>query len=180
MNYTVVCKCGKPHSVTANETGERLICSCEQTVVVPQMPKTTRQLIKSLVADGRLPVNDLCPISGEPADTTVVMTILRTPLQDNFIPNPLTDTVAGEFLGLPWKLLKLVRSGHATPEPDPDLAGGTILANAPIRIAAASRKTIIKASQRKLIRILRTVPIYAHLLDEYPQASVIVNLEEHS
>jgi hypothetical protein len=46
MNYTVVCECGKPHRVTAYPAGERLVCSCKQTVVIPEMLKNTRELIK--------------------------------------------------------------------------------------------------------------------------------------
>ena len=53
-----------------------------------------------------------------------------------------------------------------------------MLVDAPIRVSESSHARIVKASQNRLIQILRTVPIYAYLLDEYPQASVCVRIHK--
>lgn len=163
--YTVVCNCGQAYSVHRDEAGERRRCGCGQSVTIPKILQTTSELIRSMVASGRLPSNDHCPVSGEVADKTVVLNVLRALPRDNFIFHLLAGTALGAFFGIPGTQLMM---GEA---PD-NFTGGNVLADVPIRVSESACTTLMKASQKQLNSIVRTVPLYAHLLDEYPRGSV--------
>lgn len=164
--YPAVCDCGAVWEVTDDASGRRRCGSCQQTYFVPRIKKSTAELIESLVKSRRLPSNERCPISGEPADTTVVFTILHGKKQTGIGRDLLRRLLffAGGVLVL---FYDPDEGGHHTP-------GGNILGKTPMRFSSNSVAALPNASQRKLLEILRSIPVYAYLLDEHRSVYVRV------
>jgi hypothetical protein len=112
---------------------------------------------------GRLPAGDRCVVSGEYTHGVFDFWVQAEKVATGD-ENWLAKTLVALFIS-PMLLGAIDRPIR------PDVGRATFVP-APLRVASAVRPTIRKASQRTLKRWLRTVPIYAEQLREYPLARV--------
>jgi hypothetical protein len=157
--------------VRASQAGMNVTCDCGALIPVPSLSKLrelsgidpyesgTLDTIRRMIKIGELPEGDVCVFSGKP--TGDVLDLLVT------VPRVVVDRsgfavqILLALLVSPFFLLVPRRSEYTVHGEDKELKIRT-----PLRISAASQTKVRKASQRKLKRMLRSVPIYAKLLEE--------------
>lgn len=167
--FPVVCECGAVIEVTVDDSGEHLRCVCERAVRVPHILKETRELIRSLVAVGKLPNNERCPYSSEFAEIIVCFKVRHKDPRDMFD----KSLVVGVLFGWLYGLLMWGRAQEALEERGSNTSN--IIAELPLRFSSNSVARLRTASQRDCIRLLRTVPIYAYFLDQYRYLEVVAD-----
>jgi hypothetical protein len=121
--------------------------------------------ICAMVKRGELPLGDRCVVSGEPTHDAIDLWVQAERI------------FTGDENRLARILLALLISPHllyASSSSDPRRmnVGRETFVPTPIRVAEAYHRRVRNASQRRLKRWLRKVPIYAELLREYPFATV--------
>jgi hypothetical protein len=174
MRYSLVCSCGRSLSVEASQAGTSVACHCGSQVPVPSISKLrelagqepyevgTIDAIHGMLRRGELPAGDRCAVSGEPTEDFIELYVEAERI------HPGGDNRAYYWLGLlvsPLLLLGILRP------PRPDVGRETIVPT-PLRVVSAYHPKVRKAGQRALRQWLRSVPVYASLLDEYPRARV--------
>jgi hypothetical protein len=127
----------------------------------------TIDAIHRLIDQGSLPESQVCAVTGKPTLDVLTLTInASTAFQQR------GGWTAQLLLSLvcSWWLIFLPRVFARTV---PVEESATTI-QVPLRVSASHHARLRSASQRKLKRLLRTVPIYAKLLDENPHALVSV------
>lgn len=172
MPYSVTCQCGRVLAVAASQAGSSTECRCGRQLDIPRLselrsaagetpiPLNTVERIRAMIRQGELPVGDVCPYSGRPANETVYFDVQceRTWVRRR---GPKF------FFGWIGLLMALYHDG-----PREEFGRETTI-RVPLRIAGEARGQILRMrSQSKLKRLLLQTPIYGELLREYPQASV--------
>jgi hypothetical protein len=184
MNLSVQCECGKQLPVSATSAGSEASCSCGLRISIPTLselrrnaglnpiPLNTVETIQKLIRSNALPNEKTCPISGRIADTVVYFRVEcestwvkgREPLSVKWV------VVYVLFFGWLGKLLATIRND--TPREE---LGRDVSVDVPIKVSEETLSRVLKmTAQRKLKKILKTNPIYAKLLSEYPRAVVSV------
>ena len=165
----------RPDTRRAGDAGRHeVLCRCGAQVKVPSLSKlrelagqhayeaSTIDVIHGMLQRGELPAGGPCAVSGEPTEDVVELHVEAERIYragDNCVYALLGVLVSPIFLlGLFQK-------------PRPDVGRETIVST-PLRVAAAYHAKVRRSGQRALKRWLRSVPIYAKLLDEYPSARV--------
>lgn len=186
MSYHLACSCGREIAVTADQAGTQVRCSCGRTVAVPLLSQLRLaagkgayeagivDTIHCMIADGRLPHGNCCAISGLPTDDVVTLSVQceRKHLKRTD-GGHLAWVVLGILLLPLFALLRPATREHGVDE-DREI-GRDVIVPAPLRVHREQRGTLAKTrSQRTLRGWLQSVPIYAQLFDEYPEATVIV------
>jgi hypothetical protein len=181
MNYSVTCGCGKEHAVEATQAGSTLKCVCGRSIAVPLLsklriaagenavPLNTIETIREMIRRGELPNGEVCPHSGRRADSTVYFRVQceRMWVRGNESAN--IGLMVVYFLLLGW-IAVFVASQKSRPVEE--LGRDTSL-ELPLRVSSeVSAKIIRMRRQKRLKQLLRTTPIYATLLDEFPEAAV--------
>ncbi|QDV38532.1 hypothetical protein [Tautonia plasticadhaerens] len=176
MSFSLECSCGRSLAVQAAQAGTTLRCPCGAEVDVPSVGRLrelagrlayeagTIDVIRGMLWRGELPAGDRCAISGESTDDVADLSVEAERIY------PGGDHRAYAWLGLlvsPILLLGLFQ------EPRPDVGRETIVPT-PLRVASCYHPKLRRSGQRALKRWLRTVPIYARLLEEFPRARVKV------
>ena len=72
-------------------------------------------------------------------------------------------------------LVSLYAALRASREDGPAM-GRELIVDLPLRVAADCQQQVRRFRQRKLKELLQTVPIYDKLLQDYPQARLLVRL----
>jgi hypothetical protein len=136
---------------------------------------STADTIQGMVERGELPEGAVCAFSGAPTGDVLYLFIV--------VPRAFEqrEGTAGLFLASLWALLFSWWVGGLLTALLPQVFGPTVSVEeamrehhrartvpAPLRLASRHHARVRKASQRRLQRLLRTVPIYARLLDENP------------
>jgi hypothetical protein len=114
-----------------------------------------------MVQSGELPAGPTCAHSGEPTDDVLLLEILlpRHFQKKDSRENGLLMT-GGLIEVLPHLLLRAMFSHEEIEEE------GALTVRAPLRVAARHHLRVRKMGQWRLRRLLRTVPVYAKLLEE--------------
>jgi hypothetical protein len=176
--YALDCSCGRQISVTAADAGTGVDCDCGKTVRIPSLSKLreisgadpyeagTIDTIKRMIARGELPAGRLCAISRAQTEDVLACSVIvsrEITYQDSFF---LRYVLRGGLIG--W----LCRLGivFVRVEPAP---GSEIEVPTPIRLSARYQAKYRRAGQGRLVRLLKRVPIYAKLLEEYPHARIV-------
>jgi hypothetical protein len=179
MSYPVSCQCGMRHLVSATEAGSRIRCPCGNSLDVPTLsslrssagetpyPASTIEKIKAMIRDGRLPSGEICPYSGRPVNDTVFFHVQceRSSIEGE------SNTVASIIFGL----IAGIRGARILAEQirPPREVGRNTLIEIPLRISSDVRKQVLRIRRQKTLKaLLCHTPIYAQLLQEYPDASV--------
>ena len=181
--YAVDCPCGKVISVAASMAGSSVTCSCGASVAVPRLSELRQRIgqgafesgtidtIHRMIDTGELPSGNECVISGMRTTDAIVV---RVECERRWIKGP----SKGRFLFvlfvllLPFWMIWLAVAKTLSDEPRQELGRDTDV-ELPLRVHCDFHAQLRKTkSQRELKKLLRTVPIYAKLLDEYPHAKI--------
>jgi hypothetical protein len=180
MQYHVECRCGKPLAVKAEQAGTTVRCECGESVPVPSLSKLRAtagigsyesgsiDTIRRMLAEGTLPWGETCAVSGRPTRD-----VMRLEVQCERLQLPQDPVKFVLLLGMclgPWATLILFQGQR-------DQAHGReTVVTIPLRVCREYHRGLERWwSKRKLRRLLRTVPVYARLLDEYPRAAIAVD-----
>ena len=179
MAYSLKCGCGRSISVGADQAGMAAACECGGRVAVPSLGKLremsgrdsyesgTIDIIVGMLKRGELPAGDRCAVSGEPTRDTIELSVEAERVHLG------KDDTSHLWLALIWwPALLFGLGGRRTPD-----VGRQTIVPTPLRVEASQRPRFLKASQKKRKRWLRTVPIYARLLHDYPDARVLTEQE---
>lgn len=174
MEFSVECSCGQILTVRVTQAGTTMLCRCGAQVKVPSLSKlreragqdayeaSTIDVIYGMLRRGELPTGDRCAVSGDPTEDVV----------DLYVEAERTyrarDNRIYAWLGV---LVSPILLFGLFQKPRPDVGRETIVPT-PLRVAAAYHPRVRRSGQKALKRWLRSVPIYARLLEEYPRARV--------
>jgi hypothetical protein len=178
MEYLVDCPCGKAITVGVAQAGTEIACSCGARVQVPRLSALreragqgayesgTIDTIRRMIAEGTLPWGVACAVSRRPTGDVIELNVQCERLYHRG---------GGRGKSLLLLLSPLLYLVEARREADGELVGRDTTVRVPLRVAGDFHRDLARrASQRRLRRLLRSVPIYARLLDEYPRATVTV------
>jgi hypothetical protein len=175
-NYSVQCACGREVSVCKADAGGEVGCSCGQRVNVPRLSalraavgeeayaRSTIERIRRMIAAGELPPEPYCLVSFRPTTDVLPVTVeCETPCGWQYS----------------WWMLSLIACVsmalyRRALRDETDVKGREIVVELPMRIAADCQAYVRRFGQSKLRELLSTVPIYAQLLQEYPDARLSV------
>lgn len=180
MPFHVDCRCGRQVEVRAADAGGEVTCPCGNVNAVPSLSALRRRAgltsyegsiagtIRRKLADGELPLGDLCARCGMPTEETLQCSIEceRTSPRAS---DSWATVLLGAFTGIgTW--LQLQEQYLNT-----EVTGRELVVEAPLRVCADCRRRLRKRTRRNELRaLLKTVPEYAELLREYPHAGLDV------
>jgi hypothetical protein len=120
-------------------------------------------VIRNMLARGELPRLGRCAVSGAESKEIIELIVEAEQVHPGSSDWPIA------FLGMfsPILLLAMFQ------KPRPDVGRETTV-ETPLCVDAAYHRRIRRAGQRSLKRWLRTVPVYAQLLDAYPASRISV------
>jgi hypothetical protein len=180
MDFHLACACGREVVVTAAQAGTEVVCQCGKEVWIPSLSKLrelsgrgayeagTVDTINRMFNERELPWGNVCEISGEPTRD-----VLHICVQVERIYRPQDHTILALLGVLVSPILLLGLFQKQRPE-----VGRETVVHTPLRVSRQYHASLEGASQRRLLRLLRQVPIYAKLLDEYPRSRVCVGTLE--
>jgi len=181
MDYSVTCGCGKTLAVAATQAGASVRCACGQTVDVPLLsalrrsageapvPLSTVETIQAMIRRGGLPSGDICPFSLRPANATVWLDVR---CESRWVRGgePLDRGILLVWVVVLGWIGALIGSWRS--EPREEFGRDTFL-DIPLRISSDAVSKVARIrSQRIWRRLLRSVPVYARLLDEFPGTKI--------
>ena len=199
MDYFVSCECGSRVSAVKQATPTVKRCSCGRELPIPAADKPaaaankpappsaaspTQSGAKSKPADPRpnpqaafdavvravaersLAIGDCCAVCGKPTTETLWFRIdragMRIVRKDEIHP---IIRILGEFVGVS------IGSGTSGAKRTPEFDLVTAV-EVPLRIHAVHSSAVRKYKAAKLDELIRSVPLYARLLEAYPEAAV--------
>jgi hypothetical protein len=167
-------------AVTAAQAGMTARCDCGAEVPVPSLSRL-RQLggqdayesgpldtIRRMIQSGELPAGPTCALSRKPTDDVLELEIKLPQFHKNRDAG--NSLVILALVAGIWGVLYHALFGRSAYLEDER----SIAIQVPLRVAAARQSRVRAMSQRRLWRLLRTVPVYARLLDENPEARISV------
>lgn len=181
--FVVTCSCGRCLGVGPESAGSSVTCECGARVAVPSLSKLRVQsgvgayesgaldTIRRMLDRGELPFGTSCARSGEPTDDVLELTVVVSNHLEQTDQARIADRLALANVGLVGYLFRVLRDNPSDYRP---VEGTEIDVPAPLRLEACHHRRARRARQDRLKAWLRTVPIYAALLDEYPYSQVVV------
>lgn len=182
MSYPVTCECGETSQVVASEAGATFTCPCRRTVRIPNLSKlraavgsaddfgSVLEQVRRRIKLGKLPCNEICPITGGPATATAWFEVLCE--QEWSRRRGLSHwqafllALCGGWLGF---LLAVTGEDERR-----ETLGSDVTLTAPLRLSPSGADQVgAMRSQRSLKRTFSMTPIYKQLLQAYPQAKIV-------
>ena len=179
--FSFACRCGRAITVSPSQAGSTVRCGCGEKVGVPSLSRL-RELsgkeayesgigdaIQRMIQTGEVPEGDICAVSGKTTGDTIDLEILVPRAfreGTSRRQNALLIFLLG-FLALPLLVVR-GRGGTMIDEE------GALTLRVPLRVAAPYHSKVRGMSQRRLRRLLCSVPVYATLLKENPLSRVSV------
>jgi len=176
--------CGRRIGVTAGMAGTQVPCQCGQTIAVPLLSELRSQTGRGAYGDDPLTVvkrllaakdslpGDVCvACRRETTQKIVCLAECESPQAER--QNPFRHLLA--LLSLPiWIVLEWLGKQRPT-------HGNEIIMRLPVTLRDECRSATKDLGRRRTLnRILRSVPAYARLLDEYPRTRVTLADEQPS
>jgi hypothetical protein len=160
-------------------------CDCGRDVAIPQLSQLRKAVgraafeagivdtIRRMIADGELPPRNVCLVTGRfTKDTADVVVQCERVWKRG--PGKATWAFAiFAAIFLPFWVLWIMLDHYSGKEKRQELGRDTLV-RIPLRVCAECNDRLRRMSQWRLRRLLRTVPVYASLLKEYPGARIIV------
>jgi hypothetical protein len=169
--------------VSAGQAGTTIACECGRSISVPSLGKLreltgrgryeagTIDRIYAMIKSGQLPSGERCVVSGEYTHDVFDLWVQAEKIftgDENRFARFLVAFFISPLLIRPYFQPERANVGRETFVPTP------------LRVAPSYHGRVRAASQRKLKRWLRSIPIYAELLHEYPLATVSVREPGHA
>jgi hypothetical protein len=174
VSYEVRCECGKPHPVTAADAGSSLRCGCGRAVEVPPLHRlrtsagqtalSADMQLRAMLQRGELPGTDECVRCHRPTGNAVRVVIECERAETKSVYSR-EGQATGCLLGLLFGWI-VIRS----PDREDRVVGHDVVFAVPLRICEVCESEIRSAGA--LRETLRRVPVYAALLDKYPDARI--------
>lgn len=185
MDYFVTCECGKRLPVTAALAGSAIQCACKRSIDVPRLSELRQTAgqgafeagivdkIQRMIAEGALPSERRCALSGDVTSDTLNVWI---ECERKWVHGPDEghwnfDAIVCHFLHLSWLRFLLNRTFR---KDQPEEVGRDITIVVPLRIRRIHHSRVMRFNQRKLRHLLATERVYAELLEEYPEAKLLI------
>jgi len=179
MIYKVRCGCTQMHFVTAGDAGSSLRCACGRTVeVLPlhllrtaggesAIPLLVQ--VRSLILNGQLPGTRHCARCHQPTNGMMRVGIAcePTPGESESHSEPAVGCLLGLIFGSVSSGAVTGAISHIAQEESPDVS-----LVVPLPVCDSCRSGLV--DQAALRQALRHVPEYAALLDQYPNARIIL------
>jgi hypothetical protein len=122
-----------------------------------------------MIESGDLPMGDVCPYSGRPANSTIYFNVQCERLWVRGDDSWTIDKAIAYVLLFGW-VGALIASTRSRP---PETLGRDTSIELPLRVSSDVASTVMAIRrQKKLKTLLRTTPAYAELLRDYPDAEV--------
>jgi hypothetical protein len=179
MSYFVDCSCGRRIDVVKSQAGSSIGCVCGAALEIPPLTQLKQQVgedhlspldrIGQMLRDRQLPQSRLCAYSGMPTRDVIYIAIECERVWTRNSERGLLNIVVTGLSALFGHLAHLF---HQVQDDDEQVMGRATGVSVPLRVAHEFEKQVRGSNQSELKRLLRTVPIYARLLDDYPEASV--------
>jgi hypothetical protein len=178
MKYEVRCECGKAHAVSGADAGATLNCACGQRVEVPPFHQLRSQAgqsavpilaqVRGLIATGLLPGPRVCVCCRRPAKGVMQVGIgcETTPGSDRS-GGDAAGCLLGWLTGGPAGLLLGAGTARMVKKASPDVS-----IVVPLPVCDACRPSHNDPATLRLS--LRQFPEYAALLDQYPNARIVL------
>jgi hypothetical protein len=179
MSYHVECRCGQQLAVTADEAGTTVHCRCGEGVPVPSLSKLRAtagigsyetgaiDTIRRMLEQGALPWGDACAVTGRPTRDVLQVEVQCERLH---VPkDPARFALLLAVCGGPlWAMMAFGSRQRPT-------HGRDTVVVVPLRVCCEYHVGLSPWwMRRKLRRLLRSVPVYDRLLDEYRGATISV------
>jgi hypothetical protein len=183
-DFSVDCECGRQIKVAASQAGTEIPCDCGRLTSVPLLSKlrTSSGLdayesgivgtINRMIAEGELPWGDECAISGLP---TLEICELKVHCEKQWTKTDTDSTRWFLFVAIllsPFLFFRVWLRNERT-DPSTEVHGRDTVVRTPLRVRKEFAAKLGRMNQRKLKRLLKTVPIYEALLKEYPGSTVL-------
>ena len=174
------CPCGRSFDVQTGQAGSTLQCQCGADVRVPSVGKLREMAGKAayevgvidqiggMIDRGELPAGGVCAVSGKSTGDVMDLYVHAEKFQRAEDKGML---IVLWLLSLPLLIL-LSPSNVFGKRYRPEGGGRDTWVRTPLFVDSKYQDKFRRASQKKLKRWLRRVPVYAKLLDEYPLATV--------
>ena len=123
-----------------------------------------------MIRDGEAPGGDVCPYSGRPANDCIIVRVQceRLSVRGGGDGGGLAILAYGLLFG--WIGHFMVAREEAKPL---EVLGRDTCLEIPLRISSDVASQVVRIRRQKTLkRLLRQTPIYAALLDEFPQSHV--------
>ena len=184
MAYSIQCECRRPLSVTASQAATRVPCACGRLIEVPALSRLrqnagqgayeagTIDIIRRMISTGDLPTGQVCALSGDPTSDCYELFVQ---CESSWMKGPGSGHFAAVillFLLMPFWFVWMA-IGKSMLDEERREVGHNRGVTIPLRICNRCHEKLRRTrSQWKLRRLLRTVPIYAQLLQEFPYARI--------
>jgi hypothetical protein len=178
MSYDVRCACEREISVSAAAAGGEVTCECGAVVTVPKLSELRRSagkgayetsevdVISAMLRDGQLPWGNTCIHSTFPTEDVFDVSVQCQQCLGG-------DGGGGFLVAVLVGLVGGLAGGISAPQSELETHGHELVVYTPIRLCKEFHAQFRKASQRRLRRLLRSVPVFSRLLDEYPHARIL-------
>ena len=186
MEFHVECVCGQRIEVTAGMAGSEARCDCGVLHQVPGLSELRRaagqdpyvtnavEKINKMLAQGELPPGPNCMVCHSPAPATFTCEVV---CEQSWVvrrgrgQGPSNPLLAGLALMFTPFWLRLMLDRREADEPE--TRGRDVTVRVPLRLCGACRRSLGGLRRSRAIkRLLRQVPVYEELLEEYPWAKV--------
>ena len=174
MTYTITCECGKQIPVTAPMCGQDTICSCGQSISVPNLSELRRKSglaafevsvqdrLIGLRRTGKLPLESECINCGRPTEQFLQC---HVECERPFVKGPgFWQTFFLLLISPFWAMAAIHRDNK-----NPEVLGEELVVHTPIRICESCFNAE-HLSIRRCKELLRKTMLYGELLDAYPKA----------
>lgn len=177
--YVIYCECGKQLFVSPRQAGSQVDCTCGRFVKVPNLSalkksagesvQTTIEHIETMLRKGELPYGDVCPVSGRRTDDSIYFHVQCERVWVRGGDSVNYGKVIAYYLLFGW-IGAFIASKNM--EPLQELGRDTHI-TIPLRISSEVRSKLLRTRHQKALKsLLKQVPVYAKLLQEYPNAVV--------
>jgi len=176
MDFTIDCPCGKQIRVGTADAGGTKRCRCGTTNAVPALSELRRRAgqqsynaniadkLRYMFADGELPPDNVCSQCG--AETSNVLQCSVECERPHTKGRGFWGTVLLGIFSPVW-ILGFLNREHRNPE----VFGQELVVNTPLPLCSKCAADV-QPTKHNVLELLRCVPLYDQLLQEYPKADV--------
>jgi hypothetical protein len=173
--YLVHCDCGASVPVAQSAAGGQVSCRCGRTIDVPRLSELRRQAgqeayaispidqIRAMLNSKQPPPGCECAYSHVITNDVMTFTIVCE--------RPYA-TGGYSWWWLFWMAIISLPAFYIARREAGEVQGRELIVRVPLRIAAHCQPEVRRQPGWHLKNLLYTVPLYARLLDEYPNAEV--------
>jgi hypothetical protein len=190
--YSVQCDCGRAVAVLAVQAGAEVRCPCGRGLAVPPLSRLRRwagqaayegsivDSIKQMVAQGEVSSGGRYARCQMPTTSSenlhvVCESVRVSQLADGGTTASVLMMILMPIIMLPFHLTHLLWHSATVESPTKE-TGRELVVRVPLAVCPDCRKPVRRlTNQPQLHALLRTEPIYCELLDEYPDAKVIID-----